>query len=312
MEIDLGILTTTLRSFLFEFSAGYGRIQVWAVALLQALATIDLALAGLWWMFHKQNALTGLIQRLLLYGVFVWLVTGWPSLIEAVANGFIQVGVRGGGSTMSLVEFTQPSTIARLGLVATEPIFLHIRDYGFWAGLKNIGDIIITGLCGLAIVAGFFWVAIQVFVLFLEFYVMAVCSLMLIPFGVNQYTAWISEQTFGTVLGHGVKLMVLAFISSLAFPLLAQWTLPPDPPFKMVLALACAVWAITMLCWHAPTIAAGMLAGSPALTAGIAAGTLVGGAWLAGTFGNSMHRAFSSNGGSRNTRAATQLPVRRT
>jgi type IV secretion system protein TrbL len=235
---------------------------------------------------------------MLLYGLFVWLVTSWPSLIGSVLDGFMQVGVRAGGSTMSVSEFTNPSKIAGLGLVATEPIFLHIRDYGFFSGLKNIGDVLITGLCGIAIVAGFFVIAIQVFVLFLEFYVIAVCSLILVPFGVNQYTAWISEQTFGTLLGHGVKLMVLAFITSLAFPVLARLglALPPDPTLKQILSMACGVWAITVLCLHAPRIAAGMLAGSPALTAGMAASTMVGGAVLAGMMGDAARQTSRSIG----------------
>jgi type IV secretion system protein TrbL len=189
--------------------------------------------------------------------------------------------------------------------VATEPIFLHIRDYGFFSGLKNIGDVLITGLCGLAIVAAFFVIAIQVFVLFLEFYVVAVCSLILVPFGVNQYTAWISEQTFGTLLGHGVKLMVLSLITSLAFPVLASLAIPPDPTLKHILSMACGVWAICVLCLHAPRIAAGMLAGSPALTAGLAAGTLAGGALIASAIGRTVQDTGRSIGSG--IQAATRL-----
>src|ERR671914_357611 len=48
---------------------------------------------------------------------------------------FIWVGLRAGGSTMTVQEFTNPSAIAGLGMVATEPIWNHIRNYGWRASL---------------------------------------------------------------------------------------------------------------------------------------------------------------------------------
>lgn len=295
-DVTVGILSETLKVFVENISGGYSRIYGWARLLLQALALLDLTLAGLWWMFAKGEALTGLIQRLLMYGLFVWLVAIWPMLIDSVITGFTQVGLRVGGSSMSVGEFTNPSKIAGLGLIATEPLFLHIRDYGFFSGVKNLGDVLITGICGLLIVAAFFVVAIQVFVLFIEFYIAATSALILLPFGVNQYTAWIAEGTFATILGHGIKLMILACITSLAFPVLAQlgMALPPDPSFKQILSLLVGAWAITGLCYSAPSIAAGWLAHSPALTAGMAAGTLAGGALIAGYIGQAARETGRS------------------
>ena len=55
----------------------------------------------------------------------------------------------------------------------------------------------------------FFMLAIQVFITYLEFYLVAALSLVLVPFGVFKHTAFIAERAFGSVVSFGVKLMVL-------------------------------------------------------------------------------------------------------
>ena len=70
--------------------------------------------------------------------------------------------------------------------------------------------------------------------------------------------------------------MVLGFITSATFPVLNALTLPADPPLGEVFSMMLASLAIAFLMWHARSMATGLLAGSPSLTAGTAVGTAVG------------------------------------
>ena len=62
----------------------------------------------------------------------------------------------------------------------------------------------------------YFLIGIQIFITYLEFYVIATLALILLPFGVNRRTAFLGEKAIGAVLSFGIKLMVLAFIAAVA------------------------------------------------------------------------------------------------
>jgi type IV secretion system protein TrbL len=276
MPQDVGILTTVLKIFLDQFIAGYGRIHGSAVTLLHLVGLIDLILAAIFAVWSKEGELTWLAQKALAYGFWVLLIAQWLTLMPIVIDGFIWVGLRAGGSTVTVKEFTNPSKIAELGIIATEPIWNHIRHYG-WTASLHLVDITISGLCGLAILAGFFIIAIELFVFFLQFYIFAVLASILIPFGINRYTSWLTDTTFTTLVAHGIKVMVLGFLTSVMFPILQQITAPHDPTWKQLFGMLLGVWAITILCLVAPRYAVGTIAQGPQLTAGVFAGTTIAG-----------------------------------
>lgn len=304
--MDVGILTTTLTKFLWTITGGYGALHPHATWLLRTLALIDLVLVALGWMFGRGAMAAHAFQKLLLYTVFIGLVANWGELVKLVADACISLGLLGGGSTMTLTEFSNPSTVAALGLVATEPLFAPMRE---WAAVLHVGTAIMSGLCGLAILLAFLYIAVTVFVQFIEFYVIAVLASVLVPFGVWTHTAFLAEQMFATILGHGLRFMVLSFLTSLAFPALQAMRLGPDPAFGAVIALGVGVWALAALIFKSDRLLSGMLARSPALTAGIFAGTAWGGALMAGAIGGGMLR-----GGARVSKAfqaGTRVPQER-
>jgi type IV secretion system protein TrbL len=207
MAPDVGILTVALKTFLDEFIAGYGRIHASAERLLYLLGLIDLALAAVFALWARSDdGLSWLAQKALVFGFWVFLVAQWMTLMPTVIEGFIWVGLRAGGSRMTVQEFTNPSAIAGLGMVATEPLWAHIRDYG-WNFWKHAVDIILCGLLGIIILGSFFAIAIEVFIFFLQFYIFAVLATILMPFGINRYTSWIADGCFSTLLAHGIKII---------------------------------------------------------------------------------------------------------
>jgi type IV secretion system protein TrbL len=276
MPNDPAILTELLNTFIGQFQLGFGRLLPSAVWLLQRLALIEIILAALWWTFKSDDALANFIQRILWVGFFIYLVTEFPRLIGFVVDGFIFAGLAAGGDTIQYSEFVDPSRVAGFGLTATAPMFEHIQNYGAISAFKNFGDILITGISGLIILLAFFVIAIQIFITYLEFYIAAVVGFLMIPFGVNRHTAFISERVFAMVISFGVKLMVLAFISSAAMPVLFSLNMPPDPTLNQIFTMLLASLAIAFLAWHGPAMAAGIMTGSPSLSAGTVAGTAVG------------------------------------
>ena len=274
MTANAGILTYLLGAFLSVFSHGYSAILPSAQHLLFLMAGIEMTLAGLYWALRGENLFVPLIQKSLVIGTFAYFVLNWPSVISAVLGGFIFVGQHagsgGGGGT--IVNLTNPSGIISQGFVAIAPITNTIHSLGTFA----VGQKFMLGWAELLTLLAFFILGIQCFLTYLEFYIIAVLALILVPFGVFKHTAFLAEKSLGVIISHGVKLMVLAFIISAAAPVLGSLAavLPAsgvtiDQAFSIMLGAG----AIAFLAWHAPGIAGGMMSGGPSLHAGTAAST---------------------------------------
>lgn len=287
MGPDSGILTSLLNTFSSAFTGGYSSIFGDAWGLLGILSALELTIAAVWWALTESDALKELLRLCIKIGFFIFVVTKYDWLVDCVISGFIKTGLKaGGGGSMNLIK--DPSAIVDYGLTVTEPIFIHIKNYDAVDTLANLPDIIMTGLSGIMVLLAFFALAIQVFITYLEFYLVSVLALILVPFGVFKYTSFITEKVFGAIISFGVRLMVLSFIISVSRPVLVGLQLPADPPLQKIMIMFLAVIAIAVLAWHAPGIAGGLLAGAPSLSAGAglgvaaAAGAGLAGAGLAG------------------------------
>jgi len=270
MPADTGILTSLLNAFVGVFSAGPGLLAPTAARVLFLISAIELTLAGLWWALKGENILVGLLQKTLLIGLFAFFVLNWPTFLNAVLNGFIWVGFQAGGSNAAagLALIKNPSGIINQAMLITYPVSQEISSFS----LTSIGSIVLYGWAYIFTILAFFFLALQVFVTYLEFYVVAALTLVLVPFGVFKHTAFIAERALGTVISFGVKLMVLSFIIAAAGPVLSTITVAPTPTLTQAYSVLLAAMAIAYLAWHAPAIAGGMISGGPSLTAGSAAG----------------------------------------
>src|ERR1700676_1599884 len=297
MTATTGILTTLLNAFLAVFSAGPGHLAPAAARLLFLMAGIELTLAGIWWVLKGENVLVGLIQKTLLLCLFSFFVANWTTLINTVLDGFVWVGFTAGGSSPAAgaALIKDPSSVIGQAFVVTQPIENEVNSLSWY----SIGSLILLGWAYIFTILAFFMLAIQVFITYLEFYLVAALSLILVPFGVFKHTAFIAERAFGSVVSFGVKLMVLSFIIAAASPVLTAITLPAVPTLQQAYMVMLAAMAIAFLSWHAPGIAAGMISGGPSLTAGSAAG------FVASSALGALAGAAAASSAARSTAAGT-------
>jgi type IV secretion system protein TrbL len=279
MPHDAGILTYLLNSFLAAFTPGFGNLKGAANSLLYLLGGIDLTLTALFWALRGENVPVAFVRKMLHIGFFIFLVASWPSLTSTVLNGFVWAGqTAGGGANVSLKD---PSSVVGYGFDTIQPISDKIQEItqgGWMHVLSNLGPLMFYGLAMLITLAAFFIIGIQCFMAYLEFYIVAVLMLVMVPFGIFRHTAFLSEKAIGSIISHGVKLMVLAFIVAVAGPVFAQMTPPAGAALTIDVAFCTALGAvaIAMLAMHAPSLAGGMLSGGPSLSAGSAAGAALG------------------------------------
>ncbi len=274
MTPDTGILTQLLNDFRNIFTLGLSNIQTDANYVLGSLIVIDLVLALLL-KNSDSDTLKLLVEKTLKYGFFIYLVLNYRSLVTIVLKSFAMIGLKAGGNSITQAMLSDPSALSEYGIFVSQPIFNHIANYTGMDAIYNIGDILISFVMGLLIIASFAMVGIQVFITYLEFYIVGCLALILIPWGANQHTSFLGEKAIGAVFSFGIKLMVLSFIASAAVPLVSKWVLPEDPTFQMMIYTLLGSAAIAFLSWHAPQVAAGLLAGSPSFGAATAAGSFL-------------------------------------
>jgi len=313
MTPDTGTLTHLLNAFLTVFNGGWGALQPKAMSLLGILVGIELTLSGLWWAMSGNDAVKGLIQKLLVIGIFFFFIQQWQMVTTTTMQSFARAGAAAGGASDSpgSLVLNDPSTIVAEGLNAIQPLSdkVDALTSGTWTALKNLGTIMQIGLAMIGILFAFFLIGIQCFLVYLEFYIVAILSLILLPCGVFRHTAFLAEKAFGAVLAHGIKLMVLAFVIAIAQPVLQQITVSPDFSMRDAWCTLLAAMTICFLAWHAPGVAAGLLGGSPSLSAGQAAGGALetGGAILLGAAGIAAAGRAAASGVGATVQAASAI-----
>ncbi len=269
MTPDTDSLTLILDTFLDAFSLGRTAVGRSANSLLAILATLEILMAAIWWTITGSDVVVKFLKKVILIGFFIWIVESWDSLVGSVIAGFIYTGETAGATAGgNIVSLENPSAIVDAGFNAVLPIFEHLRSFdSYFSAVSNPIDLIIALLASVLIIGSFFVLAIQVFITRLEFGLMATLGLILIPFGVYRHTAFLSEKVFGALISFGIKLMILSFIISITFPILIQFKVPADPSWIEMLNMVLVSMSVMILSWHAPSVATGLLSGSPNLSA---------------------------------------------
>lgn len=263
--MDSGILTSVLNQLAGRLSLGYARILPDALVLMRYLVAIELVVLGLFWALGKSDITVTAIKKITAIGFFLWVITEMQTLTYALIRSFAQAGLVAGGNVINLTTLFDPSAIVDMGFRITKPIF---DDIG---GFTNIAyhpvNSALQFLAGLLGLFSYFFIAWNLFIIIIEFYLFTVCAVILIPFAVFKPTSWLAERAIGGTFTIGVKLMILALIISIAYDVMGGLDLTPvtDNSYQLYCAVS-LMCVIAYLCWSAPNFAAGIISGGPNLS----------------------------------------------
>jgi type IV secretion system protein TrbL len=271
-----GILTETLNNFLAAFGSGWSNLQPAINWLTGTLLGIEIVMLGLWWALGGGEQLVSVMKKILYIGIWMWIVRSFPTLADAFVKSLIQAGkLAGGGGGPSLFD---PSNIINYGLTTTAPLVEKISSIG----ITEIVNGIVLAITYVGIMLAYILIAWQIFYAVLEFNLLAAVAGIFLPFGFLEQTKFLAEKAIGAIVASGIKLMVLAFIMAVIEPTLATLKFSAAMDFTEIWSALLTVGAVAFLAWNAPGIAAGLLAGSPSLSAGTAVqNAIVGGTGVA-------------------------------
>ncbi|MDG2522892.1 P-type conjugative transfer protein TrbL [Caulobacter segnis] len=294
---DVGVIDVFFQTYTRYLDSGFGLVRGDVASLANILVVLDVTLAALFWSLSAgEDILARLIRKTLYVGFFAFLIGNFGMLADVIFQSFAGLGLKAGGGDLSAGDLLRPGRIASAGVEAGAPLLDAAKQLGgFPEVFNNLIEIALLLGCFGVVVVAFFVMAVQLFVVLIEFKLTTLGAFVLVPFGLFGHTAFLAERALGAVVASGVKVMALGVITGIGAGLFDEFVRQVDgqPSIDEVMAMSVAAMTLLGLCLFAPSIATGLASGAPQLGAGSVAGTgaLVAGGVLAGAAGIGALRA---------------------
>ena len=284
MMENSGLLTSLLLAIKQQASLGYIRLISPALSLAQIFISVEVLLLGLW-IAHNEvdNMIVAGFKKTLFIGFSLYLITNFEYLSGIWLDSMGQAGILAGGGGIPPNLLHDPSTLLELGFACANDIFTEIG--GTWQIITNPLKSLFLGIGGLAIILAYFIISANLLIIMVEFHLMTVCAVILLPFGIFSHTKFISEGVLSGCVRSGVQVMVLAFILCLSFNILQSLRIPEDPTISELLLVSAICGTIAWLSSSTPYRIASALSGSPDLSMRVSGGAVMTGTAGAGAVG---------------------------
>ncbi|MBI1252964.1 MAG: P-type conjugative transfer protein TrbL [Hyphomonas sp.] len=261
--MDSSIINGFLDAFLGVLDSGFGFIAGDVAYVLNALIVISVTLAGVQWVLAQEAPLGPFFRKVLFVGFFAFLINNWNALAGAINGSGAMLGLKAGGSSLTLEDLHNPGRIAGIG---TE---LFGRTAALGEGMNILTDFVtlsIILIAAIVVMLGFFVLALQLFTALIAFKLGTLAAFVALPWGVFSGTAWIAERPLGWVVGSAVRLFVLALIASVSIAFVDR--LPPALTLDAGGALNILLFGLTVLSltWFGPQLASEVVMGQPHLS----------------------------------------------
>lgn len=170
-----------------------------------------ISIASNWEMYFSGSFNFGnLFVKIIQIGFFAFLIRNWGMFFTMIKQSGEQLGLFAGGAEETMTSGTL--VLKGLGVVFS---FLAKVYNGASISLNAILVWLLAILCILIALYAFTKIAYTLFITNMEFVIIGGLSIVLLPFGILNWTKSISEKTWGILLTCAVKVMVASFMVAL-------------------------------------------------------------------------------------------------
>lgn len=285
-SIDLsssGFLDSLLLLFETKSLEGIGFLLPHALWLLVILGVLQLTTT--WTLYDGDTRVRELLNLVFKVGVAVFFVYNFGKLAMMVFQSFQHAGFVAAGPTAE--GLSSPSSIIDKGINVCARIFYYITnnvplgvdgdkyfdamgnyvppdtppERTWMQMIESIPQMLLVLLCGLVMMLAFFWIAFQIMLTQIEFYLFLIIGMFLIPFMVFRHTAFLSQKVWSGLVQYSVKIMALAFIVGLIGNVLNDIMIVKDADIKTLIMGVLGVGTMALLAAMVPQVIAGMVSG---------------------------------------------------
>ena len=324
-----GFFSSILTYFKNHLVAGGKNLMPIAISLSLLLMTIQMATT--WTLYEGQLRMFELIKEVIRFSFILFLIYNFKYLADTFIEGWMYFGGIASGiftyasdaKAIAQAPYYDPSRLVDMGWVCISQVFAKGTSLA-----HPINSLLIL-VCGIVAYIGVVFIALQVTITLLEYYMVTCLGVILLPFGLLRYTHFLYNKLIQGIFTFGIKLMVVYFIAGLGGKVLIdlgtavsennasdtaakvmeagnrdiEGLITPEMAgmitgtgisansvnFGHVLNFMLLFIIMGYLVWKIPSLVAGMISGSPQMEAGAVAGTAMG--FAAGAVLGSSHLA---------------------
>ena len=317
--VQFAFLNQLLDTFRTASVTGMVNLKPAALGLVAVLGILDVT--AMWGLYFGEMRVREIMGKVIKIGFFVILILNWGPITTAVEDTFVKVGqIASAHQTATkpssiMVEGTKKmyrlwnNAIYDIPMSDTAKSSDNIPYYdsngnlnkdatkmveadkkanaptnpfsGLGESIAAIPGRIIKIILALAIFIAFAFIALNVLLCFVEFYLTTALSIILLPFGVNSHTSFISQKALGAVVNFGVKLMIMIFLLGLMSTMISKMDAITNDDYGKLFEAVLQACMYAFLIWKLPSLISGMLSGTPSMGAS-AAGVVQSAATAAG------------------------------
>ena len=324
-----GFFSSILTYFKNHLVAGGKNLMPIAISLSLLLMTIQIATT--WTLYEGQLRMFELIKEVIRFSFILFLIYNFKYLADTFIEGWMYFGGIASGiftyasdaKAIAQAPYYDPSRLVDMGWVCISQVFAKGTSLAY-----PINSLLIL-MCGIVAYIGVVFIALQVTITLLEYYMVTCLGVILLPFGLLRYTHFLYNKLIQGIFTFGIKLMVVYFIAGLGGKVLIdlgtvvsednasdtaarvmeagnrdiEGLITPEMAgmitgtgisansvnFGDVLNFMLLFIIMGYLVWKIPSLVAAMISGSPQMEAGAVAGTAMG--FAAGAVLGSSHLA---------------------
>lgn len=313
---DVGFFSGILNYFKGHLIKGGKNLMPVAISLSLLLMTIQIATT--WTLYEGQLRMFELIKEVIRFSFILFLIYNFESLADTFIKGWMYFGGIASGiftyaadaEAIGEAPYYNPSTLIDMGWVCISEVFAKGTSLAY-----PINSLLIL-VCGIVAYIGVVFIALQVTITLLEYYMVTCLGVILLPFGLLRYTHFLYNKLIQGIFTFGIKLMVVYFIAGLGGKVLVdlgtavfennasntaarvmeagnrdiEGLITPEMAgmitgtgisansvnFGHVLNFTLLFVIMGYLVWKIPSLVAAMISGSPQMEAGAVAGAAMG------------------------------------
>lgn len=303
--VQFAFLNQLLDTFRNASVTGMVNLKPAALGLVAVLGILDIT--AMWGLYFGEMRVREIMGKVIKISFFVILIMNWGPITTAVEDTFVKVGqIASAHQTATkpssiMVEGTKKmyrlwnNAIYDIPMSDTAKSSDNIPYYdsngnlnkdatkmveadkkanaptnpfsGLGESIAAIPGRIIKIILALAIFIAFAFIALNVLLCFVEFYLTTALSIILLPFGVNSHTSFISQKALGAVVNFGVKLMIMIFLLGLMSTMISKMDAITNDDYGKLFEAVLQACMYAFLIWKLPSLISGMLSGTPSMGA---------------------------------------------
>jgi type IV secretion system protein TrbL len=267
------MLNDVVAKIILTIKSGYAPIRAAAGNLMYFLLIIDILFFAIYMMLGKNKNISAIVEKIIQIGFFVFLLNNFSNLSFAFMRSCVSLTAKF-NFNFNPDFFTNPSAILKFASNRVIKPLEKLIDQsqpkgGILPQFPDFKLILIFGLAWLCCMVCFIILALQLCFASIEFHLMVLMGLILVPFVVLEQTRFIGIKVFPAIAGQAIKLAIISLVCGITVSIFDSYlTFRSIEVLSIdyIIVLISTTGLLGYLAIQIPSLASSLLSGIPNLS----------------------------------------------